>query len=151
MSAASVGWLPKPGRAGLMLVVAAMAGCTEVESESEVGYQPSQLTAIEGNDDLKRVTFTAEGAQRVGLETARVKRGGGKGKVIPYEAMLYDAEGKTHVYTSPKPLEYLREEVTVDRITGDRVHLSDGPPAGTEIVTTGVVEVYGTELEINDH
>lgn len=135
-----------------MLAVAALAvsGCTEVESKSEEGYQPAKLTEIKGEDELKLVTFTAEGARRVGLETAQVKRNG-KGKVIPYESMLYDAEGKTHVYTSPKPLEYIREEVKVDRITGDRVYLSDGPPAGTEVVTTGVVQVYGTELEINDH
>ena len=134
----------------LALAALALAGCTEVESEAEVGYQPAKLTEIEGSEDLQRVTFTEEGARRVGLETAQVKRNG-QGTVIPYKAMLYDAEGKTYVYTSPKPLEYLREEVEVDRITGDRVYLSDGPAAGTEIVTTGVVEVYGTELEINDH
>lgn len=148
MSAASARWRPKLASAGLMLTIAALAGCTEVESKTEEGYQPAKLTEI--NEDLSLVTFTPEGARRVGLETAQVKRSG-KGKVIPYESMLYDAEGKTHVYTTKKPLEYLREEVKVDRITGDRVYLSDGPAAGTEIVTTGVVQVYGTELEINDH
>ena len=152
MGAGSTRWRPRSASTGLALAVAALAlaGCTEVESSSEVVYEPAKLTEVKGEDELKLVTFTAEGAKRVGLEIAQVERNG-KGKVIPYESMLYDAEGKTHVYTSPKPLDFLREEVEVDRITGDRVYLKDGPPAGTDIVTTGVVEVYGTELEINDH
>jgi multidrug efflux pump subunit AcrA (membrane-fusion protein) len=71
--------------------------------------------------------------------------------VVPYAALIYDPEGKTYVYTSPKPLEYLREEVKVDRIEGDRVLVSRGPPAGTEVVTVGAAEVYGTELEVPSH
>jgi hypothetical protein len=123
-----------------------MAGCTEVETESATGYEPSTLEPVKGNEDLKRVTFTAEGAKRVDLQTASVRR-----NVVPYAALLYDPEGKTYVYTSPKPLEYLREEVKVDRIEGDRVLLSRGPPAGTRVVTVGAAEVYGTELEVPSH
>jgi hypothetical protein len=132
----------------LVLATAAlpMAGCTEVETETATGYEPSTLEPVKGNEDLKRVTFTAEGAKRVGLQTASVRR-----NVVPYAALLYDPEGKTYVYTSPKPLEYLREEVKVDRIEGDRVLLSRGPPAGTRVVTVGAAEVYGTELEVPSH
>ena len=31
--------------------------------------------------------------------------------VMPYAALLYNAEGKTYVYTSPKPLHYVQAEV----------------------------------------
>jgi multidrug efflux pump subunit AcrA (membrane-fusion protein) len=127
-----------------------VAGCTEVETETATGYEPSTLEPVKGNDDLQRVTFTAEGARRVDLQTAAVRRSG-KRKVVPYAALIYDPEGKTYVYTSPKPLEYLREEVKVDRIEGDRVLVSRGPPAGTEVVTVGAAEVYGTELEVPSH
>jgi multidrug efflux pump subunit AcrA (membrane-fusion protein) len=96
------------------------------------------------------VTFTAEGAKRAGVETGEVSRSG-KRLVVPYEALLYDPEGNTHVYTSPKPLEYLRAPVEVIRIEGDRVLLSDGPPPGTKVVTVGATEVYGTELEVPSH
>ena len=138
-------------RAACVVVgVAALTGCAEVESESPTGYQPSSLQPVDESEDLQRVTFTQEGAQRVGLQTAKVEADGGR-MVVPYASLLYDPEGMTFVYTSAKPLEYLREEVKVDRIVGNRVHLKDGPAAGTEIVTTGVVQVYGTELEINDH
>ena len=135
-----------------MLATAALpiAGCTEVETETATGYEPSTLEPVKGNDDLQRVTFTEEGARRVDLQTAAVRRSG-KHKVVPYAALIYDPEGKTYVYTSPKPLEYLRDEVKVDRIEDDRVLLSRGPPAGTEVVTVGAAEVYGTELEVPSH
>lgn len=127
-------------RVVLALGAAALAGCTEVESESETGYEPSKLRKT-------HVEFTAEGAKRTGLRTEAVERTGRRVSV-PYAALLYDPEGKTYVYTAPKPLQYLRQEVEVDRIEGDRVLLSDGPAAGTRVVTVGAVEVYGTELEV---
>lgn len=134
--------------AGLVVATAALpvAGCTEVETETATGYEPSTLEPVKGNKDVQRVTFTAEGARRVDLQTASVRR-----NVVPYAALIYDPEGKTYVYTSPKPLEYLRKEVKVDRIEGDRVLVSRGPPAGTEVVTVGAAEVYGTELEVPSH
>jgi len=129
----------------LALVVAALplSSCTEVEEESSAGYEPAKLAEVKGSDDLKLVTFTKEGAGRVGLETERVQSG-----IVPYAALIYDAEGKTYVYTSPKPLSYLREEVEVDHIAGHRVTLSKAPPDGTEVVTAGAAEVHGAELEI---
>jgi multidrug efflux pump subunit AcrA (membrane-fusion protein) len=123
-----------------------VAGCTEVETETATGYEPSTLEPVKGEEDLKRVTFTEEGARRVGLRTVAVRR-----NIVPYAALIYDPEGKTFVYTSPKPLEYLREEVQVDRVEGSRVLLSDGPAPGTEVVTVGAAEVYGTELEVPSH
>jgi hypothetical protein len=138
--------------AGLVSVAAAIAlgSCTEVETESATGYEPAALEPVKGSEDLQRVTFTEEGAKRVGLKTAELSRNGTR-LVAPYAALLYDPEGKTYVYTNPKPLEYLRAPVEVDRIEGDRVLLTDGPPAGTKVVTVGVTEVYGTELDVPSH
>ena len=137
---------------GLVLVVVALpvSGCTEVETESATGYEPSKLEPVKGDGDLQRVTFTAEGARRIGLRTATVRRRA-KRTIVPYAALLYDPDGKTYVYTSPRSLEYVRAEVQVRRVEGDRVVLSDGPPVGTEIVTVGATEVYGTELEVPSH
>jgi hypothetical protein len=138
--------------AGLVLAIAALpvAGCTEVETETATGYEPSTLTPVKGEEDLHRVTFTEEGARRVDLQTGAVRRIG-KDTVVPYAALIYSPEGETYVYTSPKHLEYLREEVEVDRIEGNRVLLSGGPSPGTEVVTIGAAEVYGTELEVPSH
>jgi hypothetical protein len=139
---------PRLLAAGLALLVAGLplAGCKEAEEEESAGYEPAKIAEIK-NSDLHRVSFTAEAAERTGLKTAKVRRSGAD-VVVPYEALIYDAEGKTYVYTSPKPLSYLREEVKVDRITDDRLLLEKGPSAGTDVVTVGAAEVYGTELEI---
>jgi hypothetical protein len=124
----------------LALGAAALAGCTEVESESEAGYEPSKLRKT-------HVEFTPEGAKRTGLRTEAVERTGRRVSV-PYAALLYDPEGKTYVYTSPKELHYVKAEVRVARVESGRVVLARGPPPGTRVVTTGAVEVYGTELEV---
>ena len=136
----------------MWLVVATLpfAGCTEVETESATGYEPAKLEPVTKDGDLQRVTFTAEGAKRVGLRTATVRRRG-KQTVAPYAALLYDPHGKTYVYTSPRSLEFVRAKVRVRRIEGDRMVLADGPPVGTQIVTVGATEVYGTELEVPSH
>jgi hypothetical protein len=143
--------MPRPvtiAAAVLAAATVAVSGCKEVESESATGYEPAKLEEIEGKgDEIKRVVFTAEGAERTGLQTAKVRREGGRA-VLPYESLIYDAEGATWVYTNTGKLTYLREQVKVDHIDGDRVVLKDGPAAGTAVVTVGTAEVYGTELEI---
>jgi hypothetical protein len=135
--------------AGLVLVLAGLplAGCAEVQTEAEAGYQPAKVEPLEGSNGVKRVTFTAEGAKRTGLQTAAVREEANR-KVVPYAAVIYDPEGRTFVYTSPKPLTYVREEIKVERIEGDRAFLSDGPRAGVEVVTIGAAQVHGAELEI---
>ena len=127
-------------RVVLALGAAALAGCTEVESESETGYEPSKLRKT-------HIEFTPEGAKRTGLRTEAAERTGRRVSV-PYAALLYDPEGKTYVYTSPKELHYVKAEVRVARVESGRVVLARGPPPGTRVVTTGAAEVYGTELEV---
>jgi hypothetical protein len=124
----------------LALAAPALAGCTEVESESASGYEPSELAKA-------RVRFTAEAARRTGLRTAAVRRSG-ETVAVPYAALLYGPDGSTYVYTSSRPLEYVRARVRVARIEGDRVVLARGPAPGTRVVTVGAAEVYGTELEV---
>ena len=137
--------------AGLVIAAAvSVSACKEVETETATGYEPAKLEEVKGNEDLKLVTFTKEGAARTGIETQKVRSDGGR-KVVPYAALIYDTEGKTYVYTSPKPLNYLRELVKVVDISAGRATLSDGPSAGTEVVTVGTPEVYGTELEVASH
>jgi hypothetical protein len=135
-------------RACAVLVLAlSLAGCNEVEEkESSGGYEPSKLTEVKGSD-AKRITFTAEGARRVGLQRAAVRSEGGR-KVVPYGALLYDSKGKTYVYVADTPLSFERAQVKVERIDGGRALLRSGPAPGKQVVTQGATEVYGTELEI---
>jgi hypothetical protein len=140
---------PRRLAAALALTVAALAGsgCAEVTEESAKGYEPARVDPVKGTEDVKRVTLTAEGARRVGLRTAPVRRSG-HDEVVPYHALIYDAEGRTFVYTTTRPLSFVRERVEVDRVVGPRAFLSRGPAAGTRVVTVGAAEVYGTELDV---
>lgn len=71
--------------------------------------------------------------------------GSGVRKIVPYSAVLYDLSGTAWIYVSPQRLTYVRQRVVVDYIDGERVMLVEGPPAGTEIVTVGAMEIFGAE------
>ena len=62
--------------------------------------------------------------------------------------MLYDPQGRTWIYISPQPRTFVRFQVDVDRIEGDRVFLRDGPPLGTVVASVGVAELYGAEFGV---
>jgi hypothetical protein len=69
-----------------------------------------------------------------------------KQKVVPYNALYYDAKGQPWVYVSTQPLTYERQRVTVQRVVGQVAVVSDGPPVGTQVVTVGASLLYGTEI-----
>ena len=46
---------------------------------------------------------------------------------VPYAALLYDPEGKTYVYTSPKELHYVKAEVQVARVRAGAWSCRAGP------------------------
>ena len=141
--------------AGLVLIAAGvlpLSACSEASSgydyESASHHEPAKLDPIKGTN-VQRVAFDAEGAERVGLKTAPIRQDGRK-ELMPYAALIYDAEGDTFAYTAPEPLTYVRQKIVIDHYDGDSVVLSDGPPAGTEVVTVGVDEVYGSEFEVEE-
>jgi hypothetical protein len=93
------------------------------------------------------VTLSAEAAKRLGIETAAVRQLGAR-TAVPYGAVVYNADGSTFTYTSPKPRVYVRAPITVVRIAGGRAVLSKGPAVGTSVVTVGSQELYGSEYEV---
>ncbi|HEX6867287.1 MAG TPA: hypothetical protein VF119_00710, partial [Candidatus Limnocylindrales bacterium] len=56
-----------------------------------------------------------------------------------------DPEGATWAYTNPEGLLFVRAPISVERIVGDLAILSEGPPAGTLVVTVGGAELWGAE------
>jgi hypothetical protein len=137
--------------AGLVIAAAVFAaGCGSSGSKEEVGDpQPAKVTPIKGTD-LSRVTLSADAAKRLGIATATVAAQGSNRKVIPYDAVIYAADGKTFTYTNPKPLNFVRAPITVTDIRGSKAYLSAGPPAGTAVVTVGSQELFGTEYEVEE-
>ena len=137
--------------AGLVLIAAGvpLSACSQTPTGSYEPAEPvSKVEPIKGTE-AGLVKFSALGAKKVGLQTAVVRRYGGQ-KVIPSAALLYDSEGKAFAYTSPEPLSFVRKEVEVEHMDGGRVVLAQGPPIGTRVVTTGAVEVYGAEFEVEE-
>ena len=129
----------------MLVAVAAglvLAGCGG-QSEDEATESPAQVKQIKGTE-LNRITLSPEAAERLDIQTTAARRKGSR-TVIPYAAVLYDPDGKTWTYTSPKRLVFVREDISVDRIDGQSAVLSAGPAAGTSVVTVGADELWGVE------
>ncbi len=134
----------------LLAATAAMAAGGGKSIGKPSGVIPATLEHIEGSDIVK-VTLTERAAQRIDLQTGLVQEELVKGStrmVVPYSSLIYDPHGRTWIYTSPKPLTFVRTRVEVDFIQGDQVVLKKGPPLGTVVATVGVAELYGTEFEV---
>ena len=104
---------------------------------------PSKLEPIEGTD-LSKVILTEKAAERIGVETVSAS-----GTEVPYAAVIYDIEGNTWIYTNPEPLTFVREPIVIDHIDGDTAFLAESLPGELNVVTMGVIEIYGTETGVS--
>ncbi len=155
-----------------------LLACVKQPETASKKIEPATVEPAQEGGGLSRLTLTPKAAERLGIQTVPVREtqtaskpataaadpaspadpssptpapgdlGGATQKVIPYSALLYDIHGKTWIYKSPEPLTFIRHQVEVERIEGDEAVLSDGPPAGTGVVTVGVAELYGTEFKV---
>jgi hypothetical protein len=113
------------------------------------GTTARPIASLNGAKELTALHYAVDQAdgftlgQRVRVELA--VSAAAMRSVVPTSSVLYDAKGKTWVYTSPEPMVFVRHAITVDHIDGDRVVLSDGPASGTTVVTVGAAELLGTE------
>jgi hypothetical protein len=131
-------------RVATVLTALFLVGCgSAVADEYVIEEQPYSLEPVEGSD-LQRVILTESAVEHLGVETTRVRRLGDQ-LVVPYDAVYLDAHGDFWVYTNPEPLVYVRAPIDIARETSTEAILSDGPPAGTAVVTVGVPELYGSE------
>jgi hypothetical protein len=142
---------PRGRPIALALLVGALslplAACTVV-GENKSSYFPTAVSAVKGTE-VKQVTFTAEAVRRADVHTDVVRRLGQR-TFIPYAALIYDEAGATWTFVTAKPRVYLRTPVHVHRISGDRVILAAGPPAGTKVVTIGAAEIYSAEFGVEE-
>jgi hypothetical protein len=131
------------------LAAAQLSACGSGSDEPTAGKQSeaADVAPIKGTN-LNEVKLSAQAARRVGIRMAPIS--GDSGKTIPYSAVLYDADGKTFAYTSPRPLVFVRAPINITDIRGDRALLSSGPPVGAAVVTVGGSELYGTEFGVEE-
>ena len=136
---------------GFLIVMSmVLTGCSAPAAAKETKVPPAVVEKIEGSE-LNRLTLTEKAAQRLGIKTDVVREElveGAQRLIVPYSAVIYDLEGATWAYVSSDPLTFSRHPITVDHIEGDRAVLTDGPEAGTAVVTVGVAELYGADTGI---
>jgi hypothetical protein len=136
------------------LPASACGAASEFDSEAASDEGPAKVEPIKGTD-VARVTLTPQAVRRLGVATApvrlaRVARGGPLRPVIPYAAVLYDAEGNAFAFTSPQPRVFVRRPITVDYIRNGRAVLKSGPRPGTPVVTVASAELLGTENGVEE-
>ena len=134
--------------------VAAYALYQGIDGSSKASTEAAEAAVVEPIDgsDLALVTLSAAAIERLDLKTVpvgKVSVDGESRTVVPYGAVLYDPNGDTWIYTSPKPRTFTRQGITVDSIDGSQAVLSAGPAAGTQVVTVGAQELWGAELGID--
>ena len=123
-------------------VAVAPAACKQAEAIEQEHYQASKIS--EGEDGHPVVTLTKLGAS----SRSDLRRSRSRTTASPYASVLYDAAGgQPYVFVNPEGLNFHREDVDIERIDGDVVHLSKGPESGTRVVTVGVPQIHGAELE----
>jgi hypothetical protein len=127
-----------------MLIVAglALSACGGTSSTSSAD-KPAVVEPVDGTD-VSRITLTEKAAQRLDIRTAAVEKNGA-GLVIPYSAVFYSPTGETWAYVSTAPLTFVRQQIVVDSIEGDKAILSTGLAPGTEVAIVGVAELFGAE------
>ena len=126
------------------------SACATTVSSEDYKVIPAHVEYIEGAE-FNRVTLTAKAAERLDIQTAQVRNeaiNGSQQKVVPYAAVIYGVNGETWVYTNPEPLIFVRDNISIDYVDGDLAVLSAGPANGTEVVTVGVAELYGTDTGV---
>ena len=137
-----------------VLMVAAFTACLAVPCVSalaaETAVKKILPARVEATSDAKimKVTLTPKAAERLGILIDEVRADPSGRLIVPYASVLYDLTCKTWVYISADPLTFARGAVVIDTIKGDNVYLTEGPPAGTKVLATGVPQIFGAEVKV---
>jgi hypothetical protein len=136
----------------MRLTAAVLAGGLALPAMADSPAPPkpeSQATIKRLGFDVSSVTLLPKAARRLDIKTGEIRDDPSGRKITPYSSIIYDLDGDAWVYTLTAPLTFVRAGVVVDVIKGDLAYLQEGPPAGTQIVTVGVPELYGAEVGVN--
>jgi ABC-type oligopeptide transport system substrate-binding subunit len=142
----------------LILLALASLSLAACKSESTVAeavaaeVRPAEVVHSEGAEP-SRVTLTQEAAELIDIDTdviGEMQVDGKMVRVIPYDAVLYDAAGDTWTYTNPEPLTFVRCHVTIQRVIDGHAVMVEGPALGSTVVVEGAAELFGSESEFEE-
>jgi Cu/Ag efflux pump CusA len=127
-----------------------LAGCQAVASGSQAEEAIAAAASVEtdANGGPATLTLTEAALGRLRLETSTVQGSAGQ-LVLPYAAVIYDADGDTWTFVELESGVYRRAPITVASVDGDDVRLSAGPAPGTDVVTVAAAELVGVEAGIS--
>ena len=124
----------------------ALAGCG---SSGEPKISASGVLVNQTATSAGQIILTQVGAQRIGVQTAPARTASAAAvTVIPYSAVVYDPSGKAYAFTNPRPLTFVEVPISIQRIVGNSVYLTQGPRAGAKVVTVGAEELYGVQTGV---
>ena len=134
----------------VLIAVGSQLAAPKAMADSPAPPKPeTQATIKRLGFGISQITLLPKAARRLDIQTAEIRKNPLGKKVAPYSSIIYDLDGDTWVYTVSAPLTYVRVGVVVELINGDYAYLTEGPPAGTQVVTVGVPELYGAEMGVN--
>lgn len=132
--------------AALMVLLAGCSGAAPEEEEAPELFQ-THLKPIKGIPGHHYVTLSKLGMQRIDLKTTPVAAADSE-KSLPYAALLYNPDGTAFVYVKTAARTFRYTRISQPRIVGNRIFYSSGPKAGTPVVTSGVPQVYGADIQL---
>ena len=125
-----------------------LAGCQTVAgAETDPANAPASVETAP-NGGPSRLTVMDEAVQRLGIQTVPVAGEPGA-LVIPYSAVVYDADGATWTFVQEDTGVYRRALIAISSVDAANAVLSGGPPPGTPVVTVGAAELVGVEAGIS--
>jgi cobalt-zinc-cadmium efflux system membrane fusion protein len=120
----------------------------QTRAKAEPISAPPTATALSSTIDLYYQLPNPKGtlrpSQRVSVELPLV--GDAEQRCVPWSAVVQDIHGGAWIYEKIADHKFVRRRVQVKQIVDQWAVLEQGPPVGTEIVKTGVAEVFGTEF-----
>jgi uncharacterized protein YcfL len=121
-------------------------GCAQPRAVAVSASESPATVEKNATTGIARITLSQRAIDRLELRTDTVKAAADASVVIPYAALLYDAQGKTWVYANTAPRVYERQAVTVTKVEAGAVTASAGPAVGTAVVTVAAAELFGAEF-----
>jgi hypothetical protein len=139
--------------AALAVITLGASGCSDARGSNVTNSEPAVTVESAGEDQPARITVSERAEQRLGIRTEPVRpisgQSSGATEVIPYSAVVYDADGKSWAFSAPSPRTYIRVPIEISSITRKTVQLRSGPPVGTQVVVVGAPELVGAEAGIS--
>ena len=133
----------------LLILTSFLVACNTISAET-AKEEPAILEPIAGTE-FNQVILTERAVQRLGIEMGEVTEvtiNNNTEIVVPYAAVIYGLFGETWVYVNAGIRTYAREPITIHAIEGDWAIIDDTLDIGTEVVTVGVAELYGTDTGV---